>query len=59
MRDHAASEKRTQYRFLQEEAQADGDTESATAYQDQVLQLTRLKRVLDEFEQKMSMKRME
>jgi DNA primase len=59
MRDHAASEKRTQYRFLQEEAQADGDAESATLYQDQVLQLTRLKRVLDEFEHAMSMKRME
>jgi DNA primase len=59
MRDQAAGEKRTQYRFLQEEAQADGDAESATLYQDQVLQLTRLKRVLDEFEHAMSMKRME
>jgi DNA primase len=59
MRDHSASEKRTQYRFLQEEAQADGDVESATAYQDQVLRLTRLKRLLDEFEHTMSMKRME
>jgi DNA primase len=59
MRDHAASERRTQYRFLQEEAQADGDTEGATVYQDQVLRLTRLKRVLDEFEHTMSTKRME
>ena len=59
MRDQAANEKRTQYRFLQEEAQEEGDADSATLYQDEVLKLTRLKRVLDEFEHTMSMKRMQ
>jgi DNA primase len=59
IRQDAASEKRTQYRFLQEEAQEKGDAESATVYQREVLKLTQLKRVLDEFDQKMSMKRMQ
>jgi DNA primase len=59
MREEAAGERRTQYRYLQEEAQENGDIENATLYQGEVLKLTQLKRVLDEFERKMSMKRME
>jgi hypothetical protein len=59
MRQVAATEKTTQYRFLQEEAQENGDDESATLYQHEVLKLTQLKRVLDEFDRKMSLKRME
>jgi DNA primase len=59
MREQSANEKRTQYRFLQEEAQETGDAESATLYQGEVLKLTQLKRVLDEFEHQMSLKRME
>jgi hypothetical protein len=59
MREQSASEKRTQYRFLQEEAQEKGDAESATLYQGEVLKLTQLKRVLDEFEHQMSLRRME
>ena len=59
MRQVAATEKTTQYRFLQEEAQENGDDESATLYQREVLKLTQLKRILDEFDRKMSLKRME
>jgi DNA primase len=59
LRQVAATEKTTQYRFLQEEAQENGDDESATLYQHEVLKLTQLKRVLDEFDKKMSLKRME
>ncbi len=59
LRHGAATEKTTQFRFLQEEAQESGDTESATVYQKEVLKLTQLKRVLDEFDRKMSLKRME
>jgi DNA primase len=59
LREDAANEKRTQYRFLLSEAEEAGDTESATRYQGEVLRLTQLKRVLDEFERKMSLKRME
>jgi DNA primase len=58
MREEAAGEKRTQYRFLQEEAQEQGDAEGATLYQAEVLRLTQLKRLLDEFERKMSVTRM-
>jgi DNA primase len=59
MREQSASEKRTQYRFLQEEAEEKGDAESATLYQAEVLRLTQLKRVLDEFEHQVTVKRME
>lgn len=59
LREEAASERRTQYRFLQEEAQENGDHESATIYQTEVLKLTQLKRRLDEFERQMSLKRMQ
>jgi len=59
MREETASEKRTQYRFLQEEAQESGDLESATNYQAEVLRLTKLKRLLDEFDRQMSLKRMQ
>ncbi len=59
MRRVAASEKTTQYRFLLEDAQERGDNESATRYHGEVLKLTQLKRALDEFDGKMSLKRME
>lgn len=59
LRRGAANEKTTQIRFLQEEAEGKGDAESATLYEQEVLKLTRLKRVLDEFDRKMSLKRME
>jgi DNA primase len=59
MREEAANEKRTQYRFLQEEAQENGDLGSATLYQAEVLKLTQLKRLLDDFERQMSLKRMQ
>jgi len=59
LREEAASERLTQYRFLQEEAQESGDPESATQYQGEVLKLTQLKRALDEFEHQMSLKRMQ
>jgi DNA primase len=59
IREEAAGEKLTQYRFLQEEAQENGDAEGATQYQGEVLKLTRLKRVLDEFERQISLKRMQ
>jgi DNA primase len=59
MREEAASEKRTQYRFLQEEAEESGDQESASLYQGEVLKLTQLKRLLDDFEHQMSLKRMQ
>ena len=58
MREETANEKRTQYRFLQEEAQETGDAESATQYQTEVIKLTQLKRALDEFERKLSLTRM-
>jgi DNA primase len=57
MRDQTANEKRTQYRYLQEEAQENGDRDSMEQYQGEVLRLTELKRVLDKFERAMSMKR--
>lgn len=59
MREEAASQKRTQYRFLQEEAEQGGDLEAATQYQGEVLRLTQLKRLLDDFERQMSLKRMQ
>ncbi|HET6846251.1 MAG TPA: DNA primase [Anaerolineales bacterium] len=58
LREEAATEKRTQYRFLQEEAQESGDTDAASQYLDEVLKLTQLKRALDQFERKMSVSRM-
>jgi DNA primase len=57
LREDAATEKRTQYRFLQEEAQESGDSDAATQYLEEVLKLTQLKRALDEFERKMSVYR--
>jgi hypothetical protein len=57
LREEAATEKRTQYRFLQEEAQESGDTDAASEYLAEVLKLTQLKRALDEFERKMSISR--
>jgi hypothetical protein len=58
LREETANEKRTQYRFLQEEAQESGDTEAVSQYLEEVLKLTQLKRALDEFERKMSLSRM-
>jgi DNA primase len=58
LREEAATEKRTQYRFLQEEAQETGDAEAASQYLDEVLKLTQLKRALDEFERKMTVSRL-
>jgi DNA primase len=59
MREGAAREKVDQFRFLQEEAQESGDFESASAYQAEVLKITILKRMLDEFERKMALTRMQ
>ncbi|HEY5983964.1 MAG TPA: DNA primase [Anaerolineales bacterium] len=59
LRDEATSDVLTQYRFLQEEAQESGDLEAATQYQAEVLKLTQLRRVLDQFERQMSLKRMQ
>jgi hypothetical protein len=58
LREDAAGEKLTQYRFLQEEAQEHGDLAGATEYQAEVLKLTQLKRVLDNFGREMTLKRM-
>ncbi len=58
VREEAANEKRTQYRFLQEDAQESGDAEAASQYLEEVMKLTQLKRALDEFERKMSVSRM-
>jgi len=59
IREETANEKRTQYRYLQGEAEESGDVESATLYQGEVLKLTQLKRALDDFERQISLKRME
>ena len=58
VRDDATNIMVTQYKFLQEEAQEKGDLETATLYQE-VLKLTKLKRVMDELNHKMSLKRLE
>ena len=59
LRDHAASEQLTQYKFLQEAAQEGNDMETAAFYQREVLKLTQLKRALNEFDRRMSLKRLE
>jgi hypothetical protein len=59
LREDAASERRTHYRFLQEEAQENGDLQGVTDYQGEVLKLTQLKRVLDKFNRELSLKRMQ
>ncbi len=59
LREAAASEKTLQYRYLQEEAEENGDTDSTTVYQREVLKLTQLRRLLDEFDRKISLRRME
>jgi hypothetical protein len=58
LREEAASERLTHYRYLQEEAQETGDLEGVTDYQGEVLKLTHLKRVLDKFDRELTMKRM-
>jgi len=57
LRRVAAGESLNQLRFLQEEAQQDGNLR-ATSYQELVLQHTRLLRDLDQAYRKMSMKRL-
>jgi DNA primase len=57
LRRAAAGENLNQLRFLQEEAQADGDSR-ASFYQEVVLQHTRLLRDLDQAHRKMSQKRL-
>ena len=59
IRDDAAAEKITQYKFLQEDAQEKGDSKTVTLYQTEVLKLTKLKRTIDEFDRKMSLRRLE
>ena len=59
LRGYAASEQLIQYKFLQEAAQEKGDADTATFYQKQVLKLTQLKRTLDEFSRKVSLKRLQ
>lgn len=59
LREVVAGEKRLQYRYLQEEAEQNGDTDSVTLYQREVIKLTQLKRALDEFDGKLSLRRME
>jgi len=58
LREEAAIERLTHYRYLQEEAQETGDLEGVTDYQEEVLKLTHLKRVLDKFDRELTMKRM-
>lgn len=58
LRRGAASENLNQLRFLQEEAQQDGDSR-ASFYQEVVLQHTRLLRDLDQAHRRMSQKRLE
>jgi len=59
IRDDATNEKIIQYKFLQEDAQENDDLKTATLYQGEVLKLTKLKRVIDELDRKMSLKRLE
>ncbi len=59
MRDEATNAKLTQYKFLQEEAQEKDNAESVLLYQREVLKLTQLKRVLDELDRRISLKRLE
>ena len=59
IRELAASERLIQYKFLKEVAQENGEAETAILYQREVLKLTQLKRGLDEFGRKMSLKRLE
>jgi hypothetical protein len=58
LREEAASERLTHYRYLQEEAQETGDQEGVTDYQGEVIKLAHLKRVLDKFDRELTMKRM-
>ncbi len=58
LRRVAAGENLNQLRFLQEDAQQNGDLRAAS-YQDLVLQHTRLLRDLDQAHRKMSLKRLE
>ena len=59
MRGDAANEKITQYKFLQQDSQEKGDLETTNLYQKEVLKLTKLKRIIDELDRKMSLKRLE
>ena len=57
IRDEAASEMLVQHQFLQQEAQEQGDLTSVTLYQNKVLLLTQLRRTLDQFGHRLSLKR--
>jgi len=57
VRDEAASEMLVQHQFLQQEAQEQGDLNSVTLYQNKVLLLTQLRRTLDQFGHRLSVKR--
>jgi len=57
IRDEAASEMLVQHQFLQQEAQEQGDLNGVTLYQNKVLLLTQLRRTLDQFGHRLSLKR--
>jgi DNA primase len=57
MRLEAAAKGLMQFQFLQQEAQEKGDSAAATEYMRQAMELTRLKRVLNEFEVKLAAKK--
>ncbi len=59
MRFEAISQMLIQYRFLQQEAQDQGDKDTVTLYQKEEVKLMQMKRVLDELTHKMSLKRLE
>jgi DNA primase len=59
MRDDATRKNRNEYRILQEEAQERGDAESVASYRTELMKLTQFKRLLDEFDRKLSLKRLE
>lgn len=58
LREDAANLKRTEYRYLQEQAQEQGDAEGVALYTEAVFKLVQLKRTLDEFSRKMSTERL-
>jgi len=59
VRADATNDKIIQYKFLQEDAQEQGDLKTVTLYQSEVLKLARLKRVIDELDRQMSLKRLQ
>ncbi|MCL4530360.1 MAG: toprim domain-containing protein, partial [Chloroflexi bacterium] len=59
IRFDALNQMLTQYRFLQQEAQDKGDKNTVVLYQKEEVKLMQMKRVLDELNHKMSLKRLE